>query len=331
VRPDRNRKRQIRVRLRRSSVTVVGTVFWVQSHDLRDEVSVWHGKVQVQTSAEDALEVVAGQRLTIDADGARLSSLDNAEGQSMIAALEGTSRDEATQELESEAQVSPEEPPPTTRQTKRRRKRPDRAGQGSGERSVARIEQLCRDREFVAAEDAARDLRGDVPDFLRAHALVLVANCTFGAGDSSGALRLYREVSKRFPKTAAGQNATYELGRIALQQNDSAQAISAFNQYLQRYRHGPLASEALFRTCVLHMEGEDFKRALRCAKRYQKRFPKGKRVSEATFMEATLYRSNFADCDSALDAYERYLADPGDFEKEARSWRQWCIERLGEP
>ena len=205
-----------------------------------------------------------------------------------------------------------------------------RRGSDSGaESTVAEVEQLCRDRDLEAAEKTARELVPEAPDFLRAHALVLVANCSFGAGDVPAAVRLYREVSKRFPKTAAGQNATYELGRIAVQRDEPAQAIAAFTKYLKRYHHGPLASEALFRTCVLHMEAEDFKRALRCAKRYQRRFAKGQRSSRAVFMEATIHRSAFDDCRKAIEAYDRYLAHPGKYEDEARSWKKWCVERLG--
>lgn len=199
---------------------------------------------------------------------------------------------------------------------------------GTGEAVAEASEQLvaladagkCQSAEGVARRlDTASDAE-------RGRAAVRIANCYYGQGDLTGALRLYRQAARQFPSTAAGENASYEIGRLLRQQGDTKQARKAFERYLERHPSGALAGEAKFWTCSLSAELGERDGALRCLRQYRLRYKSSRRVNESYLIEATLLREK-GDCPGAIKAYDAYLKNPGQLADQARRWREWCQSR----
>lgn len=185
-------------------------------------------------------------------------------------------------------------------------------------------------RDCPSAEQQLETLPARIAASERAHAVVSVANCYQGSERFEDALRLYRVAAARYPRTVPGENATYEVGRVALRLTRPKEAADAFRSYLKRNPRGVLAAEATFRLCSLAMEAERNEEALACVRDYRKKHPSGERVAEAHFLEATILRTARHDCRGALEAYEKYLERPGELRKQAEGWRQWCLDELRE-
>jgi transmembrane sensor len=114
----------------------------------------------------------------------------------------------------------------------------------------------------VSAEDLS--LLGDVARF---------------GGSTSGSIKAYQTLRRRFPHTPLSANAAFAIGRIEFDQVGAfAEAARWFANYLAEQPRGPLAREALGRRMeALQRSGnEDAARAV--AQSYQKSYPRGPHI-----------------------------------------------------
>ncbi len=125
--------------------------------------------------------------------------------------------------------------------------------------------------EMAIAPDSARALRGRAvtlfADFLKRYpsdprypeALRRLADLQREVlGDDEKAARSYREVVRLYPGTAAAEDASLQLAKIAVSQGDLADARTAFVQLAERLRTGPTAEEARLELARLHFYQGEF-------------------------------------------------------------------------
>lgn len=107
---------------------------------------------------------------------------------------------------------------------------------------------VARAQERVVAQVAARAVepRAVEPRAVEPNAATLFAdaNRARGAGDSAGAIRLYRQLQQRFPRSSEAALSELTLATLQLHTGDARSALTSFDKYLGRGSR-PLDAEAL--------------------------------------------------------------------------------------
>lgn len=159
-----------------------------------------------------------------------------------------------------------------------------------------------------------------------------LAECYLTRREYEKALSTYEDLQQRYVGTPTGENALFEVGRIASLLGRDAAARQAFVRYGRRYPRGMLADDALFRLCALDIEAQRFEQAQRCLAQYRDRFARGAHVGDTVLLEATLRRDFQQDYAGAAKLFARYLAiGSGEKLEEAAYGEVVCLRRLGSP
>ncbi len=109
----------------------------------------------------------------------------------------------------------------------------------------------------TAAEATCLELARETSEPLAPRALTAAAGWRWNADDDAGALRLFGEVLRRFPDSAAAPDALYATGRIAQEEGRWAEARAAYTRLAERYPHAETAAEARWRAAwVRYLAGE---------------------------------------------------------------------------
>lgn len=290
-------------------VQVRGTLFAVRTTEQTTDVSVVRGRVVVLLASGQQESVEAGTSLHME-DG-RFSSraVTRAQFEEMDVALDPRRWDLPT------AVDSPRAPPLSPRTA--------RPGAAPNDIRALVAAGDCLGAEQVTKRATKRTSRAE-----RAQSLVEVANCYYDKDDLVAAWRIYADVARTLPDTAAGENAAYESGRMALLLGKPEKATKAFRAYLKAAPSGALAAEARFRLCTLDADAQRADAAITCLRGYRQKHPGGMRTAETYFLEATLLRTAKKDCPAALTAYDAYLEKPGEYAEQARGWQRWCRDQL---
>jgi ferric-dicitrate binding protein FerR (iron transport regulator)/predicted negative regulator of RcsB-dependent stress response len=316
-----------------ADVFVVGTEFAVRASGDRSEVSVAAGRVRVVLARGAEQLVSAGETLRLTRAGGERGMLTVAQQSAMAAALQPSSwpakvapevDSAAADRAASDSANEPEQPAPA-RHRRRRSVEPREPAA-----IPATLLEAATGGRCAAAEGALAELSRKLGRPERARAHVVVADCYNNAGDPNAALRLYRDVARRFSSTLAAANATYETGRILVRLEKPAQAERAFADYVAANPRGALAAEARYRICSLQLEQEKHDAALACLRAFRRSYAHHRRSRQTYLLEATILRVGKKDCRAAIVAYDAYLEQPGELAAQAKSWRQWCRERSGE-
>lgn len=299
-------------------VSVTGTLLQVDVLGETLRVAVEHGEVLIETPHAETLRVRGDEVITLTGDTASRTALLEAQRADMLRWIEGNDLNAADEE-EAGQRIIRAGKEPARVSTAARNARQNQSSSAFDRVLASAATGACADAEILTQTTLA-----GAPATAHAQALVSVADCYLATNERERALRLYATTGAQFPKTAAGQNATYEAGRLALDLGQQKRARRAFEDYLARYPRGVLAGEALFRLCSLAVDARRFDTAIRCVRRYRREQPQGERTVDTYFIEATALREGPANCRAALAAYETYLARGGERAALARQWSAWC-------
>jgi outer membrane protein assembly factor BamD (BamD/ComL family) len=308
-------------------------MFRLQATPDEDVIEVARGRISVQPIHGHSVEVSAGERVVIDERGLRDRGSATQDVRALATALQPSDWQPAALDRAQEAAPAALEPgPPDSDEPGPRRKRRKRLGRKAPQAAqpalvLAEVGRLVLERNCGRAAELIRERDAATPDRDRiAQAWAMVGDCHLAARAWSRALATFTMIAREFANTPAGQNATYEQGRIALYQGKRQLARRAFGSYLERYPRGPLAADARYHECTFALEDRAYQAALECIRGYRRDYPQAKRVADSHFMEATILREGFSDCTGAVAAYERYLRRPGELAEQARQWRDHCKE-----
>lgn len=122
----------------------------------------------------------------------------------------------------------------------------------------------------------------------RALSRLLVAECQLRRGQSNNALAAFRDLAENFPDTRAGEQATFEMGKILADNGRAASSRRAMRTYLRRYPQGIFADSAGYRICEALIAESAVKKAARCLRRYREERPQGLWSDPALFALAQL-------------------------------------------
>ena len=115
-----------------------------------------------------------------------------------------------------------------------------------------------------AAESTCVALADRVPsEPLAARALVAAAGWRWNADDDPGALRLFRDVLRRFPDRPQAAEALYGMGRIAQEEGRYDEARKSYARIADEFPEADLAAEARWRAAWMRYLGGDMAAAER--------------------------------------------------------------------
>ncbi|MFC1610551.1 FecR domain-containing protein [Myxococcota bacterium] len=221
-----------------------------------------------------------------------------------------------------------QEPPTKARHQSRSKKR-SKQQRGGEALSDAPLAQALGRGDCEAG--LGRALKLDSPA-LRADAKSRVAECYLQRNDTLKALEVYRQIRQQHRRTAAGQTALFEIGRLSEELGESTKAERAFAAYVKEYGRSPLAGDARFRLCSYALRAERHQEASRCLRDYRTHHARGERMAETLFLEATLHRDVTKDLEQAAQLFAQYgRLGQGDRLEDAAFWRAWCLRELESP
>ncbi len=299
--------RSLQVATERLTVEPYGTTFWVARGEEQDSVTVLEGEVVVTPVGQASVRLVGPKRVAVTKQAVLSVALVPEEQSQVCAQLElghlcaaaaianPNVRKQAGQALVSQAGVLYQEALAA-------------AERGDCERARALLPEL---RSVLQPGDCAQ-------------ALVSTAECHLRRGSAVDADMLFGEAMRLYPTTSAGQNAAYEVARLALRRNDRNGAAQAFADFAARYPEHPLADEALYRRCVLLFEDQKSRETESCCLELERRYPLTTHLREALWLRASVAREREHDCAKARPLYERYLAVGGERAAEAKRWLLEC-------
>jgi tetratricopeptide (TPR) repeat protein/ferric-dicitrate binding protein FerR (iron transport regulator) len=141
-------------------------------------------------------------------------------------------------------------------------------------------------------------------------ALALLAECQAALGDYVNAASTYEKIVDLSSGSMLGQNARYEVGRLAMDKlGDLARARAAFTGYLASSQPGPLREDAYYSLCEVTGKGGGHSEALHCFNEFLRSFPGGHREADARLWRGALYQQDsqrkWADAERDLQAFIR--------------------------
>lgn len=140
--------------------------------------------------------------------------------------------------------------------------------------------------------------------------LVLLAECHAALGDYLEAAAIYERIVDLASNNAEGQNARYEVGRLAMDKlGDLPRARAAFTAYVASTKPGPLREDAYYSLCEVAGKEGNHNEALRCFNEFLRSFPGGHREADARLWRGALYQQDsqckWADAERDLQAFIR--------------------------
>ncbi|MCU0664467.1 MAG: tetratricopeptide repeat protein [Myxococcota bacterium] len=144
----------------------------------------------------------------------------------------------------------------------------------------------------------------------RMSSLMLLAECRAAVGDYVEAANTYQKIVELSSGAGEGQNARYEVGRLAMDKlGDMARARAAFTAYLASSRPGPLREDAYYSLCEVSSKEGNHSEALHCFNEFLRAFPGGHREADARLWRGALYQQDsqrkWADAERDLHAFIR--------------------------
>ena len=294
-------------------VVVTGTIFEVVADARSSTVAVARGEVRVHLAAGGVpLRVRAGTRLSLEAGDVEWSELDGHEIDAMVSEV-GEEPTYQTPIPSEKPRVAPLPSRPETRTTR------DRAMATESPAEIANRGDCMSATAAFAAAPAGREQSRIGRD------CVAIAECLRSTGAVDEAIGWYERAVSSAPRSAAAENAAFEIGRLEADAGAHDRAHAAFARYLKLYPTGALAADATLSLCTAEVNGAHADEALACLRDYRSRFPAAHRVRDTFMLEATVLRAQKHDCAAAIRAYRTYLASPGGvYAKEAEDWVSWC-------
>jgi len=141
----------------------------------------------------------------------------------------------------------------------------------------------------------------------RARAELLGAECYLRQGEKRRALKLYQQLSRRYPETKGAEAALFEIAKLHAELGRARQGLAGMERYLERYPAGRFAEAATMRRCELLTGFKQLAKARSCLEGYRKSFPGGLRSAQAVLLLATIGRVEGRWADAAW-LYRDYLA-----------------------